>query len=59
MSVVNLSRWMQRLLAMMATTQVLGTEATGTVEFRLPALATDTAQCLLPSSPFNNPAWVF
>ena len=45
--------------AITATTQVLGTEARGTIEFVLPYLNTDVQSCFLPASPFNNPAWGF
>lgn len=45
--------------AITASTQVLGTESTGVIEFVLPALITDTAICSLQNSPFNNPLWGF
>ncbi|MDQ6973330.1 MAG: Ig-like domain-containing protein, partial [Mariprofundaceae bacterium] len=43
--------------AITASTQVLGSESTGVIEFALPALIADTRACTLPSSPFNNPLW--
>jgi len=45
--------------AISATTQVLGTETRGTLEFPLPYLQSDADFCLLSDSPFNNPLWQF
>jgi len=38
-----------------ATTQVLGTETTSKLEFRLPVAKSDAGACTLPDSPFNGP----